>query len=135
MKSMKSKFSRTWWELFFMLVLVFPLLVYLSRLKFGTEILIWFTCILITPIAWWGLTYKTTGFWRMRGKIAWWMWLYFMTGTAIAQTLGVLLFLAFDSIIVWIPFIPFTISMGLYNIIDDIGNDFFLDGKFFSASK
>ena len=121
MKSIKLKFSRTWWELFFMLVLVFPLLVYLSSLKFGEEILIWFLCIGITPIAWLGLTYKTEGFWRMRGKIAWWLWLYFITGTAITKTLGMLMFFAVGNILVLLPFLPFFISVGIYTFIDNLG--------------
>ena len=117
MKPITIKYKRTLWELFFMLVIVFPLLVYLSNLKFGNVILIWFTCILITPIAWWGLTYKTTGFWRMRGKIAWWMWLYFITGTAITKTLGMLMFFAVGNILVLLPFLPFLISVGIYDFL------------------
>lgn len=121
MKTMKLKFRHIWWELFFMLVLVFPLIVYLSSLKFGEEIIIWFLCIGITPIAWLGLTYKAEGFWRVRAKIAWWMWLYFMTGTAIAKTLGILMFLLFGNILVLLPFFPFIISVGIYDFLYRLG--------------
>lgn len=126
--TMKLFHSRIFWETVILLGIIFPIGVYLSTFKYSiNDIFTWGVYLLVTPLVWKGFTYKATGFWKTRGKIARWLWIYFMTVGAIWGIGGVIWFLFFwestsvISNVVVILFLPLVIPAVLYKGLGFLG--------------
>jgi hypothetical protein len=126
--TMKLFHSRIFWETVILLGIIFPIGVYLSTFKYSiNDIFTWGVYLLVTPLVWKGFTYKATGFWKTRGKIARWLWIYFMTAGAIWGIGGVIWFLFFwestsvISNVVVILFLPLVIPAVLYKGLGFLG--------------
>ena len=126
--TMKLFHSRIFWETVILLGIIFPIGVYLSTFKYSiNDIFTWGVYLLVTLLVWKGFMYKATGFWKTRGKIARWLWIYFMTAGAIWGIGGVIWFLFFwestsvISNVVVILFLPLVIPAVLYKGLGFLG--------------
>lgn len=83
---------------------------------------------LATPIVWKGFLYKADKFWRVRGKIARWMWMYFIGFPAVGGmiVLGAYVMFGNSSWIVKLILVTAPLLPGfMYTVLGNMGSEMY----------
>lgn len=103
-------------EVVFIIVLLFPISVWFSV---KVDFFAWIPFMLATPIVWKGFLYKADKFWRVRGKIARWMWMYFIGFPAVGGMIVLGAYVMFGNSS-WIVTLVLVIGLGVYVIFGNL---------------
>ena len=112
-------------EVVFIIVLLFPISVWFSV---KVDFFAWIPFMLATPIVWKGFLYKADEFWRVRGKIARWMWMYFIGFPAVGGMIVLGAYVMFGNlswivklILVTAPLLPGF----MYTVLGNMGSEMY----------